>query len=97
MADQHPTAQRPIDAHGIIGDMRSAALVDDQGSIDFFCWPEFDSPSIFCSLLDSPAAGIFELAPVLADARRQQIYLPTATSCRPAGWEPRRWWKSPTC
>ncbi|WP_434984984.1 glycoside hydrolase family 15 protein [Pseudomonas protegens] len=76
MADQHPTAQRPIDAHGIIGDMRSAALVDDQGSIDFFCWPEFDSPSIFCSLLDSPAAGIFELAPVLADARRQQIYLP---------------------
>ncbi|SES30775.1 glycoside hydrolase family 15 protein [Pseudomonas sp. NFPP19] len=76
MADQHPMAQRPIDAHGIIGDMRSAALVDDQGSIDFFCWPEFDSPSIFCSLLDSPAAGIFELAPVLADARRQQIYLP---------------------
>ncbi len=76
MADQHPTAQRPIDAHGIIGDMRSAALVNDQGSIDFFCWPEFDSPSIFCSLLDSPAAGIFELAPVLADARRQQIYLP---------------------
>ncbi|POA83851.1 glycoside hydrolase family 15 protein [Pseudomonas protegens] len=76
MAEQHPTAQRPIDAHGIIGDMRSAALVDDQGSIDFFCWPEFDSPSIFCSLLDSPAAGIFELAPVLADARRQQIYLP---------------------
>ena len=76
MADQHPTAQRPIDAHGIIGDMRSAALVNDMGSIDFFCWPEFDSPSIFCSLLDSPAAGIFELAPVLADARRQQIYLP---------------------
>ncbi|MEY9335867.1 GH15 family glucan-1,4-alpha-glucosidase [Pseudomonas protegens] len=76
MAEQHPTAQRSIDAHGIIGDMRSAALVDDQGSIDFFCWPEFDSPSIFCSLLDSPAAGIFELAPVLADARRQQIYLP---------------------
>ncbi|WP_210711458.1 glycoside hydrolase family 15 protein [Pseudomonas sp. MWU349] len=76
MADQHPTAQRPIDAHGIIGDMRSAALVNDQGSIDFFCWPEFDSPSIFCSLLDSAAAGIFELAPVLADARRQQIYLP---------------------
>ncbi|QEN49146.1 glycoside hydrolase family 15 protein [Pseudomonas protegens] len=76
MADQPPPTQRPIDAHGIIGDMRSAALVNDQGSIDFFCWPEFDSPSIFCSLLDSPAAGIFELAPVLADARRQQIYLP---------------------
>ncbi|MGZ0702776.1 glycoside hydrolase family 15 protein [Pseudomonas piscis] len=76
MADQHPVTQRPIDAHGIIGDMRSAALVDDQGSIDFFCWPEFDSPTIFCSLLDTPQAGIFQLAPVLANARRQQIYLP---------------------
>lgn len=76
MADQSHETQRPIDAHGIIGDMRSAALVNDQGGIDFFCWPEFDSPSIFCSLLDSPAAGIFELAPQLANARRQQIYLP---------------------
>ena len=32
--------QSAIDAHGIIGDMRSAALVNDKGSVDFFCWPE---------------------------------------------------------
>ncbi|MCX7080136.1 MAG: glycoside hydrolase family 15 protein, partial [Pseudomonas sp.] len=81
MADSHAERQSteqqsPIDAHGIIGDMRSAALVNDKGSIDFFCWPEFDSPSIFCSLLDSPAAGIFQLSPDLPDARREQIYLP---------------------
>ena len=81
MADTHAQRQdterqSPIDAHGIIGDMRSAALVNDKGSIDFFCWPEFDSPSIFCSLLDSPTAGIFQLAPDLPDARREQIYLP---------------------
>ena len=44
--------------------------------MDFFCWPEFDSPSIFCSLLDSPDAGIFQLSPDLPDARREQIYLP---------------------
>ena len=75
MAD-HPERQSPIDAHGIIGDMRSAALVNDKGSVDFFCWPEFDSPSIFCSLLDSPEAGIFQLSPDLPDARREQIYLP---------------------
>ncbi|MFU2328869.1 glycoside hydrolase family 15 protein [Pseudomonas sp. NFX98] len=75
MAD-HPERQSPIDAHGIIGDMRSAALVNDKGSVDFFCWPEFDSPSIFCSLLDSPDAGIFQLSPDLPDARREQIYLP---------------------
>ncbi|MFC6336291.1 glycoside hydrolase family 15 protein [Pseudomonas sp. CCM 7891] len=68
--------QSAIDAHGIIGDMRSAALINDKGSIDFFCWPEFDSPSIFCSLLDSPTAGIFQLAPDLPGARREQIYLP---------------------
>ncbi|AZE49953.1 Glucoamylase [Pseudomonas chlororaphis] len=68
--------QAPIDAHGIIGDLRTAALVNDKGSVDFFCWPEFDSPSIFCSLLDTPDAGIFQLAPDLPDARREQIYLP---------------------
>ncbi|WP_019579930.1 glycoside hydrolase family 15 protein [Pseudomonas mandelii] len=75
MAD-HSERQSAIDAHGIIGDMRSAALVNDKGSVDFFCWPEFDSPSIFCALLDSPEAGIFQLAPDLPDARREQIYLP---------------------
>ncbi len=76
MADHHPERQSAIDAHGIIGDMRSAALVNDRGSVDFFCWPEFDSPSIFCSLLDTADAGIFQLAPDLPDARREQIYLP---------------------
>ena len=76
MADHHPERQSAIDAHGIIGDMRSAALVNDKGSVDFFCWPEFDSPSIFCSLLDTPEAGIFQLFPDLPDARREQIYLP---------------------
>jgi GH15 family glucan-1,4-alpha-glucosidase len=73
-AGQEP--QNAIENHGIIGDMRSAALVADTGSIDFFCWPDFDSPSIFTALLDTPEAGIFQLAPLLPDARRQQLYLP---------------------
>lgn len=68
--------QMPIEAHGIIGDMRSAALVADSGCVDFFCWPDFDSPSIFSALLDSPEAGVFQLAPDLPGARRQQLYLP---------------------
>jgi GH15 family glucan-1,4-alpha-glucosidase len=76
MAEVCGINQNPIEDHGIIGDMRSAALVADNGDIDFFCWPEFDSPSLFCALLDSPDAGVFELAPDLPDARRQQLYLP---------------------
>ncbi|WP_339548246.1 glycoside hydrolase family 15 protein [Pseudomonas sp. RA_35y_Pfl2_P32] len=76
MAAHRDERQSAIDAHGIIGDLRTAALVNDRGSVDFFCWPEFDSPSIFCSLLDTPEAGIFQLAPDLPDARREQIYLP---------------------
>jgi GH15 family glucan-1,4-alpha-glucosidase len=76
MVDLKNEPQSAIDAHGIIGDMRSAALVNDKGSIDFFCWPEFDSPSIFCALLDTSDAGIFQLTPDLPNARREQIYLP---------------------
>ncbi|KFE54479.1 glycoside hydrolase family 15 protein [Pseudomonas syringae] len=76
MADFPEEAQNPIENHGIIGDMRSAALVADTGSIDFCCWPDFDSPSIFSALLDTNKAGIFQLAPDLPKARRQQIYLP---------------------
>ncbi|SEI70426.1 glycoside hydrolase family 15 protein [Pseudomonas sp. NFR16] len=74
--DPRAEAQNAIENHGIIGDMRSAALVADTGSIDFCCWPDFDSPSIFTALLDSPKAGIFQLSPILPDARRQQLYLP---------------------
>ncbi|GLK90214.1 glycoside hydrolase family 15 protein [Pseudomonas turukhanskensis] len=76
MAEREEEPQNPIQNHGIIGDMRSAALVADTGSIDFFCWPDFDSPSVFSALLDSNAAGIFQLAPRLPDARREQLYRP---------------------
>lgn len=68
--------QRPIEAHGIVGDMRTAALIADDGTVDFFCWPEFDSPSLFVSLLDTHEAGAFLLAPDLPVARRLQTYIP---------------------
>ncbi|WP_248807062.1 glycoside hydrolase family 15 protein [Pseudomonas sp. MWU13-2100] len=76
MPDLSNEPQSTIEAHGVIGDMSSAALVNDHGSVDFFCWPTFDSPSIFCALLDTPEAGTFQLTPDLPDARREQIYLP---------------------
>jgi GH15 family glucan-1,4-alpha-glucosidase len=65
-----------ISEHGIIGNMRSAALVNIHGEIDFFCYPEFDSPTVFASLLDGSKGGGFSLRPLQAASRPSQIYLP---------------------
>ena len=65
-----------IEDHGVIGDLSTAALVAGDGTIDFMCWPCFDSPSLFASLLDDAQGGSFELAPLLALPRRLQTYLP---------------------
>jgi GH15 family glucan-1,4-alpha-glucosidase len=66
----------PIENYGVIGDLHTVALVGMNGSIDFMCFPRFDSPSIFAALLDHRRGGRFELAPVLRGERRKQIYLP---------------------
>jgi len=65
-----------IENHGIVGNLRTAALIGLDGAVDFLCWPRFDSPSIFASLLDDERGGCFELTPVLDGARHRQLYLP---------------------
>ena len=65
----------PIEDHGLIGDLRTAALISKNGAISFFCAPDFDSPSIFASLLD-PQAGCFHIAPEAERLRTTQMYLP---------------------
>ncbi len=65
-----------IEDHGIIGDLYTAALVGVDGTIDWFCAPHFDSPSIFASILDEENGGHFSLRPDNHDVRSTQYYLP---------------------
>jgi GH15 family glucan-1,4-alpha-glucosidase len=65
----------PIAEHGLIGDLRTAALVGTNGTIDWYCCPCFDSPSVFAAILDAERGGSFELA-ADAPARTKQFYFP---------------------
>ncbi|MEV1081586.1 glycoside hydrolase family 15 protein [Streptomyces sp. NPDC050211] len=72
-----PGASRylPIAEHGLIGDLRSVALVGTDGTIDWYCCPSFDAPSIFAAILDTERGGAFELA-ASVPARTKQFYFP---------------------
>ena len=67
---------QPIENYGVIGNMKSIALVGMNGSIDFLCYPDFDSPTVFASLLDEKQGGRFQIEPQLTDVRIRQLYLP---------------------
>jgi GH15 family glucan-1,4-alpha-glucosidase len=65
----------PIEDHGVIGDLHTAALVGIDGTIDWLCLPRFDAPSVFASILDDEKGGHFKLHPS-SYVRSQQLYLP---------------------
>lgn len=67
---------KDIDRHGVIGDLDTVALVGTDGSIDFMCFPDFDSPSIFAATLDHARGGSWRMVAKLPEARHKQIYLP---------------------
>jgi GH15 family glucan-1,4-alpha-glucosidase len=72
MADYPPIAE-----HGLIGDLQTAALVATDGSVDWFCAPRFDSPSIFGALLDADSGGSFRIRPAQAgQVTVRQLYVP---------------------
>jgi GH15 family glucan-1,4-alpha-glucosidase len=64
-----------IAEHGLIGDLRTTALVGSNGTIDWYCCPRFDSPSVFASILDADRGGSFELAADVP-AKTKQFYFP---------------------
>ncbi|MEV6738831.1 glycoside hydrolase family 15 protein [Streptomyces sp. NPDC051104] len=65
----------PIADHGLIGDMRTVALVGSNGTIDWYCCPSFDCPSVFGAILDAERGGCFELAATVP-GRTKQFYFP---------------------
>ena len=72
--DRYPN----ISDHGLIGDLQTAALVATDGTVNWFCCPRFDSPSVFASLLDADKGGYFRIAPDKECVTRQLYFPDTA-------------------
>ena len=64
-----------INSYGVIGDCHSVVLVSPDGSVDWGCLPDFDSPAIFCRLLDAERGGYFQIAPAEEGIPGTQRYL----------------------
>src|SRR6478672_4614395 len=80
LADGARRAQRarylPIAEHGLIGDLHTVALVGTDGTIDWYCCPRFDSPSVFAAILDADRGGLFRISPDCEGWSSKQLYLP---------------------
>src|SRR5438045_3045937 len=68
------TGYVPISDYGFLSDCRSAALVASDGSVDWLCWPRFDSPALFARVLDTERGGSFRIAPTEScDVERRYV------------------------
>lgn len=67
---------QPIENYGLVGNMRTTAHVGLDGSIDWFCYPNFDSPSVFGAILDSAKGGSFKIAAAAGGGVQKQMYWP---------------------
>jgi GH15 family glucan-1,4-alpha-glucosidase len=65
-----------IESYGVIGNMRTAALVSARGAIDWLCFPYFDSPSVFAAVLDHERGGTFRISPAEECPAYKQLYWP---------------------
>jgi len=76
MTHIRPRTLPSIAEHGVVGNMRTVALVGLAGDIDYLCFPAFDSPTLFAALLDPERGGVFSIAPAFKHTRVKQIYVP---------------------
>ncbi|KAF2859431.1 glycoside hydrolase family 15 protein [Piedraia hortae CBS 480.64] len=76
----------PIENYGIIGNMRTAALIGTDGGLDFLCWPNFDSPSIFARLLDKDIGGHFTITLASGKSTVKQQYMPSSNILQTTFW-----------
>ncbi len=76
-------AYPPIAEHGLIGDLQTAALVGADGTIDWYCMPRFDSPSVFAAILDHADGGSLRAGRRASGRARASSTSPTPTSSSP--------------
>lgn len=67
---------QPIEDYGVVGDLHTIALVGKNGSIDWLCYPRFDSPSVFAAILDDEKGGRWKIAPTHEVSAHRQMYWP---------------------
>jgi len=75
-AGEHEGDYLPIAEHGMVGDLHTVALVGTNGTIDWYCCPAFDSPSVFAGILDKDKGGFYALRPAGGDWTSKQLYFP---------------------
>jgi GH15 family glucan-1,4-alpha-glucosidase len=76
MTKKAAMTEAAIGDHGLIGDLQTAALISTDGSVDWFCCPRFDSPSVFGALLDDERGGHFRVRPARGGYETKQMYFP---------------------
>ncbi len=67
---------QPIEDYGVVGNLRTTALIGKNGSVDWFCYPHFDSPSVFGAILDEHKGGYFRIEPIVEEVTHKQVYWP---------------------
>jgi len=78
MADSGDLAHAylPIAEHGLVGDLHTVALVGTTGTIDWYCCPAFDAPSVFGCILDADDGGFYAIRPAGDGWTSRQLYFP---------------------